>query len=312
MLPSDIDNIIGEFGRFVAAYMQDFLPMANDRPIVVIDSGLGGLTVAAAIRRRLPAEPILYFGDTARVPYGNKSPKTVTAFLDEIIRHLLQFHPKYIVIACNTGTALALPELRRRFSHLVISGVIDPGVRAALAAVEDRTAPHIGIIATEATIRSQAYERAILEIKPNARLLAMPTPLLVPMLEEGRSLEDRLMRLALEQYLDPMIASRVDALVLGCTHYPILKSVIAQIMPRRTAIIDSAQQCAEDVATRLQSIGYCNQSGQGEFRCLVTDNTPKFAMLAERFLGMRLDPPVWVSAEDLMRLTETPAIGLAG
>ncbi|HWB53209.1 MAG TPA: glutamate racemase [Tepidisphaeraceae bacterium] len=286
--------------------------MPNHRPIVVIDSGLGGLTVAAAIRRRLSGEPILYFGDTARVPYGNKSSQTVTAFLDEIIRYLHRFNPKHIVIACNTGTALALAELQRRFSHLSITGVIEPGVGAALSAVEQKASPRIGIIATEATVRSDAYQQSIRSARADATLLATPAPLLVPMLEEGRPLNDRLIRLALEEYLEPMITHRVDALVLGCTHYPILKSVIAEIMPAGTAIIDSARQCAEDVAIRLQSMQYGNLNGPSEFRCLVTDNTPKFAALAQRFLGMRIENPVWISAEELAQPTERNAIRLVG
>src|SRR4051812_40260130 len=192
-------------------------------PIVVLDSGLGGLTVVRSLRAVLPHDDILYFGDTARLPYGSKSPTTVTTFVRQIIGYLLPYRPKHVVIACNTATALALPNLRGEYPELSVSGVIEPGARAAIEAAGAKEQPIIGVIATEATVRSKAYERAIHRRRHYARLLLMPTPLLVPIIEEGRDARDPLVRLALEQYLKPMFDRNIDVLLLGCTHYPMLK-----------------------------------------------------------------------------------------
>ncbi len=161
--------------------------MTPKRPILVLDSGLGGLTVVRAIRRLLPAEEIVYFGDTARLPYGSKSAATVTMFVRQIIDYARPMNPKHVVIACNTATALALSSVRESFPDLSISGVIEPGAKAAVAAAGNRRSPVIGIIATEATVRSKAYDRAILRRRNFARLLLLPTPLLVPIIEEGRA-----------------------------------------------------------------------------------------------------------------------------
>jgi glutamate racemase len=270
-------------------------------PIVVLDSGLGGLTVVRALRKVLPAEDILYFGDTARVPYGNKSGDTVTRFVGEIISYLQDYDPKHVVIACNTATALALPSIRKQFPRLTITGVVDPGAQAAVAGVGSCTAPRIGLIATEATVRSRAYEHAILHLRADAVFSATATPLLVPIIEEGRSLDDPLVRLAVQQYLAPLCKHGLDVLVLGCTHYPILKDLISHVVPPGVAVIDSAEQCAEDVNHRLTAAALRRtDQGEGVLRCFVTDDTPKFASLAERFLGLHLDiAPEWVSPESL-------------
>src|SRR5208282_5685804 len=181
-----------------------------NQPIAVIDSGLGGLTVAAALRNALPAEDLIYFGDTAHLPYGNKSADTVFGFIRQIIRFLLPMQPKHVVIACNTATALALPAVIQEFPGLSVSGVIDPGARAAVAAAGSKPVPVIGVIATEATVRSKAYGRAILRRRSMARVLLRATPLLVPMIEEGRGSDDPLLEMALRQYMQSMLAHRLD------------------------------------------------------------------------------------------------------
>ncbi|MCY2953489.1 MAG: glutamate racemase [Planctomycetota bacterium] len=270
-------------------------------PIIVLDSGLGGLTVVRALRQVLPFEDILYFGDTARVPYGPKSANTVTTFVREILAYLQPYDPKHVVFACNTATALALQTIRAQFPTLSISGVIDPGARAAVDAAAQHPRPLIGVIGTEATVRSGAYVRAILRLRQFAQVICHPTPLLVPIIEEGRSHQDPVVRLALQQYLLPLVSQHIDVLVLGCTHYPILKNLITEIVGPRVAVIDSADKCAQDVLRRLHSAKLQRDSRPitASLRCFVTDDPPRFASLASRFLGLRVDNPTLVSLDDL-------------
>lgn len=261
-----------------------------------------------SLRRALPAEDILYFGDTARVPYGTKSVATVTAFVRQIINYLLPFKPKHVVVACNTATALALPTLRLEFPNLPLSGVIEPGARSAVEAAGSRSRPVIGIIATEATIRSRAYELAIMRRRQQARLLCQPTPLLVPIIEEGRDANDPLVQLALRQYLAPLVARGINVLVLGCTHYPVYRELIGQIVGSDVCVIDSADKCAEDVLRRLRSAKLLRdkRADAGSLRCFVTDNSPRFASLASKFLGLRVDGAELVSLDEL-HSRSTPA-----
>lgn len=284
----------------------------SSSPIVVIDSGLGGLTVVRALRAALPAEHIIYFGDTARVPYGSKTAGTVTMFVRQIIHYLRAFEPKHVVIACNTATALSLQAVRKEFGDLSISGVIEPGARAAVGAAGGKASPLIGIIATEATIRSRAYENAIARRRTMARVLTRATPLLVPLIEEGRDQEDPVVRLALRQYLLPMHKEQIDVLVLGCTHYPIYRSLIGRMLGPQVAVIDSADQCAQDVCRRLGNASRLRRSAiGGGLRCFVTDDAARFARLAERFLGQDVEPPAWVSPEDLREtVVQSPHLAL--
>jgi glutamate racemase len=272
-------------------------------PIVVLDSGLGGLTVAKALRAALPLEDVVYFGDTARLPYGSKTAATVAGYVKQIIGHLRPLAPKHVVIACNTATALALPAAVEAFPDLAISGVIEPGARAAAVAAGNLLAPVIGILATEATIRSGAYERALLRRRQHARLLLRPAPLLAPIVEEGRGCDDPLVTLALEQYLRPMIDRGMDVLVLGCTHYPILRPAVERVAGPMVTVIDSAQQCAQDVARRLRQAGLLRpaSSRPGRMRTFVTDDPARFAVLARRFLGREISPPTLVDPEMLYR-----------
>ena len=280
-------------------------------PIVVLDSGLGGLTVARALRAALPYDDLLYFGDTARLPYGSKTADTVGAFVRQIITYLRPHHPKHVVIACNTATAVALPAIRAAFPNVSISGVIEPGARAAVEAAGSKKSPVIGIIATEATIKSKAYEKSIHRRRHHARLLLRPTPLLVPIIEEGRRDDDPLVVLAVEQYLRPFMQRGLDVLVLGCTHYPMLKRLIDRTVGCSVRVIDSAERCAEDVARRLQAAGLLRGSAgrvagqaRGSLRCLVTDDPPRFERLATRFLGFEIDSPTWVSTDQLHALLD--------
>jgi glutamate racemase len=279
-------------------------------PIVVLDSGIGGLTVARALRQKLPHEDILYFGDTARVPYGGKSAATVTAFVRQIIRYLRPYNPKHVVIACNTATALALNTLRTEMRDLPISGVVEPGARAAIDAAGAKNFPIIAIIATEATIKSKAYEYAIKRRRMHARLICHATPLLVPIIEEGRTATDPLARLALQQYLTPLMQRGLDVLVLGCTHYPMLKGLIKKMIGPDVRVIDSAEECAEDVERRLQANQLLrgNTASAGKFRSFVTDNPQRFAQMASRFLGFNIAEPEWVSTDELYAMETDHAI----
>jgi glutamate racemase len=286
--------------------------MSASSPIVVLDSGLGGLTVVRALQDAVPNEQIIYFGDTARLPYGSKTAETVSSFIRQMIAYLLPWRPKQVVIACNTASALALPGVRGEFPGLAIKGVIEPGAKAAAAAGGTRQSPAIGILATEATIRSKAYDRAIHRRRNYAKILLRPTPLLVPMIEDGRKPDDPLVRLALQQYLQPFARHVLDVMVLGCTHYPIYKDLIQEMLGPRVCVIDSSRQCAEDVARRLGNHGllrpamklHGTQAGMsdaapGGLRCFVTDDPARFQRLAPRFLGREIDPPILVRPQEL-------------
>src|SRR4051812_39130074 len=219
-------------------------------PIAILDSGLGGLSVARCLRALLPRERVVYFGDTARTPYGWKSAETVTGFVRQMVLYVRRYEPKHVIIGCNTATSLALPALRAEFPDLTITGVVEPGARAAIEVAGAKSHPLIAIMATEATIWSKAYEKAIHRRRHHARLLLRPAPLLVPLVEEGREPGDALVKLALEQYLVPLVQRGMDVLILGCTHYAMLKPQIRRIVGSKVPLIDSAKRCAEDVARR--------------------------------------------------------------
>jgi glutamate racemase len=275
--------------------------MSPTSPIAVLDSGLGGLTVVAALRKEMPGEDIIYFGDTARVPYGSKTRDTVTAFARQIVRYLRRYDPKHVVVACNTATALALKALRDEFKDLSISGVVEPGAKAAAQAAGSKRFPTFGVMATEATVQSRAYEHALARRRHHARLYMKAAPLLVPIIEEGRGADDPVAVMAVEQYLQPLVKTGMDVLVLGCTHYPMLKGLIARVVGPKVMVIDSAERCAEDVQRRLMSGGLLRGDGnrEGRLHCFVTDQSPRFAALARRFLGFDIPAPTWVPADEL-------------
>ena len=255
--------------------------MASSRPVGVFDSGIGGLTVAHEIMRQLPAERIIYFGDTARVPYGPKSPDTVRRYSREIAAFLAGQDAKAIVIACNTATAHALADLRST-AKIPVIGVVEPGARAAVRASRSG---HIGIVGTAGTVRSGAYEKAIQAIAPDARVTARACPLFVPLVEEGWIDHDITRRVA-EEYLAPLLAEGIDTLVLGCTHYPLLKSVLCRLVGRDVTLIDSAAETAAELGRVLEERGL--QASPGEppaHRFVASDDPLQFLQLGQRFLG---------------------------
>lgn len=249
-------------------------------PIGVFDSGLGGLTVAHAIMRRLPHESLVYFGDTARVPYGPKSPDTVRRYSREIAAFLLDQGVKALVVACNTATAHALPMLREELDVPVL-GVVEPGARAAVRASRSG---RIGVIATDGTIRSGAYVRAIRHASPAAQVTALACPLFVPLVEEGWTEHDAT-RLIAREYLEPFIEQGVDTLVLGCTHYPLLKPLIADVVGPGVRLIDSAEETAADTVRMLDEHGLASSSNEGDYRFVASDDPQQFLALGQRFLG---------------------------
>jgi glutamate racemase len=252
-------------------------------PIGVFDSGIGGLTVVAALRELLPAEQIFYIGDTARVPYGGKSRRTIERYSVEIAGLLLAEQAKLIVVACNTASALAVPRLKQLF-NLPVQGVIDPGAAAAVRATRNG---RIGVIGTRATIGSRAYEQAIHELSPEARVFAEPCPLLVPLIEEGL-FDDPITDQVLHRYLDPLVAEGIDTLVLGCTHYPLLREAIARVADG-IALVDSAQNCALAVDEILKTRSLAAPPRQlGSLQVALTDATEGFLRVAEEALELEI------------------------
>ncbi len=254
-------------------------------PIGVFDSGIGGLTVVRELIRQLPNESIIYFGDTARVPYGPKSPDTVLRYSREITEYLKGQGIKAMVIACNTATAHALGALREE-NGLPIIGVIEPGSRAAAKAT---TGGRVGVIGTYGTINSRAYERAIAGMSPDATITALACPLFVPLAEEGW-LDTEATQLIANEYLSPMVEAKIDTLVLGCTHYPLLKHVIGQTVGRNVRLIDSAEETAAETASVLRKAGLAHEATQdARYRFIASDAPEQFLRVGQRFLGASID-----------------------
>ncbi len=256
----------------------------NQAPIGIFDSGIGGLTVARAIYDRLPSESTIYFGDTARVPYGPKSPDTVRRYSLEILHWLLGQRVKAVVVACNTSTAHALESLQAE-SPVPVIGVIDPGARAAVAVM--RPGP-IGVIGTAGTIASNAYTRAIQSARPGARVEQQACPMFVPLVEEGW-FDHPAAELIAAEYLAPMKRAHVDVMVLGCTHYPLLKPLLQRIMGPATRLIDSGEETAAAVEAALRSSKLdAPATTSPEHRFVVSDDEARFLQVGSRFVGERL------------------------
>jgi glutamate racemase len=257
----------------------------SNAPVGVFDSGIGGLTVARAIRQRLPHESTIYLGDTARVPYGPKSPETVRRYAREILDWLLEQEVKAVVVACNTVTAHALDDLRAR-SPVPVIGVIEPGARAA-ARMSARG--RVGVIGTAGTIASGAYPRALWQVRPELEVVDQACPLFVPLVEEGW-FDHEATHLVAEEYLAPVRAADVDALVLGCTHYPMLKPLLRRIVGDGVELIDSADETAAELAAVLDRLGLAARAGSHtSHRWVATDDAARFARVGALFMGSELD-----------------------
>ena len=254
--------------------------MSDPRPIGIFDSGVGGLTVARKLSEAFPRESFLFLGDTARLPYGTKSPQTVERYSLANIRFLLSRDVKMLVVACNTASALALPAIERE-SPVPVVGVVEPGAEAAVAASRAR----VGVIGTEATVASGAYRDAIRRRNPRIEVISRACPLFVPLAEEGWT-DNVVAKDAAEIYLAPFRGEGIEALVLGCTHYPLLKATISAALPG-VALVDSAEAVCEAVRPLLTPAR--RNEADSEYHVCVTDSAERFRIVAERFLGRPLD-----------------------
>jgi glutamate racemase len=252
-----------------------------DRPIGVFDSGVGGLTVLRELVRALPGERYVYLGDTARVPYGTKSAETVTRYSIEIANALItRFDIKMLVVACNTASSFSLPVLRKLYKIPVV-GMVDPCVRKAASLPRNRA---IGVIGTAGTIRSGAYESALRRALPSARVIARPCPLLVSLAEEGWG-NHPVVRTVIAEYLGPFREDPPDALILGCTHYPVLKGAIREYLGEGVLLVDSGEEAARVVEILLEEGDVRRRDGKGELSFLVTDDPGSFVRVGESFFG---------------------------
>ncbi|HIA79679.1 MAG TPA: glutamate racemase [Candidatus Marinimicrobia bacterium] len=257
----------------------------DSRPIGVFDSGLGGLTVVKSIKALLPSESIIYFGDTARVPYGNKSRELIKEYSSEITEFLVKKDSKMVVVACNTVSAMVLSTLKKNNS-IPILGVIAPGVAEAISITNNK---YIGVIGTIATVNSDAYNTALKALDSNIETISQACPLFVPLAEEGW-LEGDVVNMVVAHYLSPLKEKNIDTLILGCTHYPLLKNAIANQFNKTTVLIDSADAVARAVQKQLSDFDLLNNKDEkGSLFCFVTDIPMHFETVGQQFLGSPLD-----------------------
>ncbi len=263
------------------------------QPIGIFDSGIGGLTVAKAILHRLPQEQLLYFGDTAHLPYGDKSPDAILHYSETITRYLMDKGAKMIVIACNTASSVAYEHLQFKYGdQVMIVNVIDPVVKATLA---DPTVRNIGIIGTKGTIQSNAYERRITTMRDKVQVHSLATPLLVPMIEEGY-FDNQISHTIIEAYLNYPDFNNIDALILGCTHYPLIRPAIEAHLCGRAVVMDSTTVVAEAVARQLGRFGLLAEKQAGPHHFMVSDYTRSFEQTARLFFGDDITlehTPIW-------------------
>jgi glutamate racemase len=257
-----------------------------EAPIGVFDSGIGGLTVLAALLQALPHERFVYLGDTARLPYGTKSAHTVARYAVQAAQALVERGVKSLVVACNTAASVGLDAVRARVGALPVIGVIEPGAQAACAATRSG---HIAVIATEATVRGGAYQRAILQCRADARVVQLPAQLLVALAEEGL-VDGAVAAGVVSHYLGDLFAQDPpDTLVLGCTHFPALASTIRQVVGPQVRIVDSALTTAAAVRAQLLAAGIARSAGTPSLQFLATDGAERFARVGSRFLGRTID-----------------------
>lgn len=257
----------------------------KDRPIGVFDSGIGGLTVLKEIIKELPEEGTIYLGDTARVPYGIRSSETVIRYSFENTRFLFSRDIKLLIVACNTASSVSLDAIKSSILIPVI-GVIEPGAKAAVMATRNKK---IGVIGTEATINSNSYTKAIKALGKDIEVFGLPCPLFVPLVEEGW-IEGDITTLIAERYLREIKDKGIDTLVLGCTHYPLLKRVISEVMGKDVRLIDSAVEVAQEIKATLELAGLKREHKDTPLReFYVTDSPERFVKVGERFLGQKIE-----------------------
>jgi len=258
----------------------------DKRPIGIFDSGIGGLTVAKEIFKHLPYEDVVYFGDTARVPYGSKSPETVRKFSANNVNFLITQKVKVVIIACNTASATSIAFLRKNYPNTPIIGVIKPAVELAMICSAKKK---IGVIATESTILSLAYQKEIKNLVPSVSVYGQPCPLFVPLVEEGWLDKEETYMIA-QKYLKPLKSKDIDTLILGCTHYPLLKTIIKKVMGKNVAIIDSAGVIAQECEKVLKEKALSNSKTRvGWHKFFVSDNPERFKKVGEKFLNTKIE-----------------------
>lgn len=255
----------------------------NKQPIGIFDSGLGGLTILKWVNQLLPKENLIYFGDTVNVPYGAKSPKAVTKFSLDIAKFLEAQQVKLIIVACNTASALALRELKKQIRVPVI-GVIEPGAKKAATATKNKK---VAIIATEATVKSNSYPKHIAKLDPKIKTVQKPCPLFVPLIEEGW-VHKKAGELIIGEYLKNIANSQADTVILGCTHYPVIKKQIAASLGRNVKLVDSSEIIADTVKNLLEERKLINSSGKGKITIYASDAPERFKKLARHILGSEL------------------------
>ncbi|HRJ85509.1 MAG TPA: glutamate racemase [Ignavibacteria bacterium] len=256
------------------------------RPIGVFDSGVGGLTVVKELNRLLPNERIIYFGDTGRVPYGNKSKETIVHYSLQVAYFLMKKKIKMLVVACNTASSVSLPTLKRHF-HIPVIGVIDPGARAA---IENTKLNKVGVIGTLGTVRSNAYKKALRKIKSSVNVFQEPCPLFVHLAEDGWN-RNKIAQMISDEYLKPMKARKVDTLILGCTHYPLLRDVIKTSVGNKVELIDSGRETAKEVQRILEKkdlLNHHKMNDKNHSVFYVSDFPHKFKEVSQRFLSKEL------------------------
>ncbi len=259
----------------------DMSKLNADQPIGVFDSGIGGLTVVRSLAELLPSEEIVYLGDTARLPYGTKSAETIRRFAHEDTEFLIERQVKMVIVACHSATSAALPFLKKDYK-LPIIGVIEPGARAAVKLTANR---RIGVIGTPATISAGEYERAILAVDPNVRVIAKSTPLFVPLVEEGW-VDRPVTHQIIAEYLTSFKQDKVDTLLLGCTHYPLLAPALDRFFEHKVKLVDSGDETAQTAHEVLEKMKLLRSSShKGGCRFYLTDLSPNFRTIGERFLG---------------------------
>ena len=263
-------------------------------PIGIFDSGLGGLTVVKAFLEHLPGEQLVYFGDTARVPYGTKSKKTITRFSLENTRFLKTHGVKMVIVACHTASSLALESVRQAF-EIPILGVVEPGAKKAVEVTQNGK---IGVIGTRSTIASASYEKAIKALNPDTHVTSAACPLFVPLVEEGWT-EGETVKQVIHHYLEPLKRSNIDTLILGCTHYPILRDRIQEAVSHKIQLVDPAEETAYKAREVLESLELIHRGkvSQNQVQYFVSDEPELFRPLGERFLGQPIESVECVSED---------------
>ena len=257
--------------------------MSDDRPIGVFDSGIGGLTVVNSLMNIMPNESIYYVGDTARVPYGNKSKNRIKQYSEEIVKWLIDKNCKMIVIACNTASAIAIDHLKSTFKIPVI-GVIQPGAKKAISITKNNS---IGVLGTQATIESNAYADILKSLNPSLNIVSKACPLFVPLVEEGLVSGEIPAKIA-DQYLKKLTRTEIDTVILGCTHYPILKEIISKALGDYVKLVDSGKATSVSVKRKLQKLGLHSKKNSGELEVFVTDSKNAFNKIVKKSLGLNL------------------------